>query len=59
MRGDDDLCVLGMRFTADKLVPAERFQRLREELGDTFVGVEIDSSTGQPVRPPGKARTRW
>lgn len=43
---EPDLCVLGLRFTGDKLVPAERFARLREELGDAFVGVEIDSSPG-------------
>jgi dienelactone hydrolase len=40
------ICVLGMRFTWDTLVPAERFARLRKELGDAFVGVEIDSSPG-------------
>jgi hypothetical protein len=28
------------------LVPAERFQRLRDELGDGVVTVEIDSSPG-------------
>src|SRR3954454_15243288 len=44
----DDLTVLGLRFTGDKVVPAERFARLREELGDRFVGVEIDSSKGNP-----------
>ena len=38
--------VLGLRFTCDRFVPAERFARLREELGDGFVGVEIDSSSG-------------
>jgi dienelactone hydrolase len=43
-----DLTVLGLRFTGDKVVPAERFARLREELGDHFVGVEIDSSKGNP-----------
>jgi dienelactone hydrolase len=42
------MCVLGMRFTWDSLVPPERFARLREELGDAFVGVEIDSSPGNP-----------
>jgi dienelactone hydrolase len=45
-RADDGVCVLGMRFTGDKLVPAERFETLRRELGDNFVGVEIDSSKG-------------
>jgi dienelactone hydrolase len=39
-------CVLGLRFTNDIAVPKERFQRLREELGDRFLAVEIDSSPG-------------
>lgn len=40
--------VLGLRFTCDIASPRERFARLREELGDAFVGVEIDSSPGNP-----------
>jgi dienelactone hydrolase len=40
--------VLGMRFTHDPLVPGERFERLRRELGDGFEGIEIDSSPGNP-----------
>jgi dienelactone hydrolase len=40
--------VLGLRFTGDIACPAERFARLREELGEAFVGVEIDSSPGNP-----------
>lgn len=43
---EEGLCVLGLRFTGDRLVPRERFERLREELGDRFVAVEIDSSPG-------------
>ena len=44
-RGDEPgLCVLALRFTGDKLVPADRFQRLRDELGDGVVAV--DSSPG-------------
>jgi dienelactone hydrolase len=43
---DDGLCVLGLRFTADRGSPAERFAVLREELGDAFDGIEIDSSPG-------------
>jgi hypothetical protein len=35
-----------MRFTEDRFVPAERFQFLKEQLGDAFVAVEIDSSKG-------------
>lgn len=45
---EPDLCVLGLRFTGDRMAPPERFARLREELGDAFVGVEIDSSKGNP-----------
>jgi dienelactone hydrolase len=40
--------LLGLRFTADPLCPDERFERLREEFGDLFEGVEIDSSKGNP-----------
>lgn len=43
-----DLEVLGLRFTGDSLVPPERFATLRHLLGDRFVGVEIDSSPGNP-----------
>ena len=39
-------CVIGMRFTEDRAVPAERFSALRDLLGDAFVGFEIDSSPG-------------
>jgi len=42
----DDICVLGLRFSGDKLVPPARFASLRRELGDNFIGVEIDSSPG-------------
>ena len=45
-------CVLGLRFTGDKLVPAERFETLRRELGDAFVAVEIDSSEGNAKGHP-------
>jgi dienelactone hydrolase len=38
--------VMGLRFTGDRTSPGERFARLREELGDRFIGIEIDSSPG-------------
>jgi dienelactone hydrolase len=44
----DGLCALGLRFTGDPAVPAERFAMLRRELGDAFLAVEIDSSPGNP-----------
>lgn len=43
---EGDLCVLGLRFSEDRLSPGDRFQTLRTELGDNFIGVEIDSSPG-------------
>jgi len=43
---DEEMCVLGLRFTGDIAVPAARFASLRRELGESFVGVEIDSSKG-------------
>lgn len=43
---EPELQLLGLRFSNDRLSPPERFARLREELGDSFVGVEIDSSSG-------------
>lgn len=42
----ENLCVIGSRFTNDKLSPAERFASLRRELGDNFRAIEIDSSPG-------------
>jgi len=41
-------CVLGLRFTGDRASPPERFATLRHLLGDGFVGVELDSSPGNP-----------
>ena len=45
---DEGLHVIGMRFTHDPLCPGARFERLREELGDGFTGIEIDSGPGNP-----------
>jgi len=47
----DGLKVLGMRFTSDKLVPAERFQFLRDELGDAFIGIELSGRVANPDSP--------
>jgi dienelactone hydrolase len=47
-RAETGVCVLGLRFTGDPVVPAERFETLRRLLGDNFVGVELDSSPGNP-----------
>ncbi|MGZ4800442.1 MAG: dienelactone hydrolase family protein [Acidimicrobiia bacterium] len=42
----DGACLLGLRFTGDPVVPGARFETLRRELGDGFISVEIDSSSG-------------
>jgi dienelactone hydrolase len=47
-RAADGSCLLALRFTGDVLSPGERFHRLRHELGDRFIAVEIDSSKGNP-----------
>jgi len=44
----EDLCVLALRFTKDKLVPGTRFESLRRELGDRFIGVEIETPADRP-----------
>lgn len=49
--------LLGLRFTCDGLVPVERFDRLRAELGDAFIGVEIDSSAGNAWDIPKNAHS--
>jgi dienelactone hydrolase len=47
-RTGDGLCVLGLRFSADRGSPPERFATLRRELGENFEAIEIDSSPGNP-----------
>jgi dienelactone hydrolase len=44
----DGLKVLGLRFRGDSFVPPERFQFLREQLGDAFIAVELDDSCANP-----------
>ena len=56
-RAAEGVCVLGLRFTGDRLVPGARFERLRQELGDSFLAVEIDSSPGNPDGYPRTAHS--
>ena len=44
----EDLTVLGLRFKGDRFVPAERFEFLREQLGDAFVAIELDDDAANP-----------
>lgn len=43
---DEGLCALGLRFSEDPLVPAERFKTLKDRLGDAFEVIEINSKKG-------------
>lgn len=56
-RAAEGTCVMGLRFTGDVLVPAERFARLRAELGDRFIAIEIDSRRGNPHGIPRRAHS--
>jgi dienelactone hydrolase len=49
--------VLGLKFTGDPVCPPQRFERLREELGDSFIAVELDSSPGNPHGHPKAAHS--
>jgi dienelactone hydrolase len=44
----EGLQVLGLRFRSDRFVPEERFQFLRDQLGDAFVAVELDDDAANP-----------
>jgi dienelactone hydrolase len=46
-----DLSVLGLRFSTDRLVPGQRFDFLRAELGDAFVAVELPGDAANPDVP--------
>jgi len=53
---DQGLVVRGYRFEGDPLSPPERFDTLRRELGDRFIGTELPDSCGNPqgLRAKGK-----
>jgi dienelactone hydrolase len=40
--------LLGLRFTHDRLCPAERFATLKNTFGSAFEAIEIDSAPGNP-----------
>lgn len=51
---DEDLSLLALRFTSDKLVPHARIERLKAEFGDKVEVVELadeDAAPGQPMAP--------
>ena len=46
----EDLKVLGLRFSHDLMCPKAKFERLQQELGEGFEGIEINS---EPFNPHG------
>jgi dienelactone hydrolase len=42
------LSVLGLRFRGDKRSPAERFDYLRGQLGESFIAIELDDAAANP-----------
>jgi hypothetical protein len=45
---NEDLGLLGLRFSGDPISPAERFDTYRREFGSRFEAIEIDSSDAKP-----------
>lgn len=43
---NDGLCIMGLRFSEDKAVSPKRFAALKEQFGDAFEVIELDSSKG-------------
>jgi dienelactone hydrolase len=48
----EDLSVIGLRFTSDKLVPDARFDTYRRELGDRFEAIELADEDAAPAFIP-------
>ncbi|WP_019930824.1 dienelactone hydrolase family protein [Nocardia sp. BMG111209] len=44
----EGLSVMGLRFRGDRRSPAERFDFLRDQLGDAFVAIELDDAAANP-----------
>ena len=49
---DEDLCILGLRFRGDALSPGARFERLEQEFGDRFLGIQLDPVHANPAMRP-------
>lgn len=44
----DGLSVMGLRFRGDRRSPAQRFDFLRDQLGDAFTAIELDDADANP-----------
>ncbi len=45
---DEDLSMIGLRFTSDKLVPDQRFAALKSTFGDRFEAIELRDEDAKP-----------
>ena len=52
-----DVCAIGLRFSEDRVVPPERFQTIKNRLGDAFEVIQLDSSAGNPDGYPAGAHS--
>jgi dienelactone hydrolase len=50
-------CVMGLRFTGDRMCFKDRFDTLRNELGNGFIAIELDSSPANPFGHPKNAHS--
>lgn len=46
---NENLCVMGLRFSQDGTSPKDRFVTLKNRLGDAFEVIELDSAPGNPA----------
>jgi dienelactone hydrolase len=46
---NENLSAIGLRFTSDRLVPGERFARLKKEFGDRFEAIELEDADAAPA----------
>jgi dienelactone hydrolase len=49
---DEDLSLLGLRYTSDKLVPDARWETLKREFGDRFESIELSDEDAAPAMIP-------
>jgi dienelactone hydrolase len=52
---EEDVCLLGLRFSQDGASPAARFETLRDHLGGAFQVIELDSGPANPDHYPRNA----
>jgi dienelactone hydrolase len=49
---DEDLSLIGLRYTSDRLVPDARWETLKREFGDRFESIELSDEDAAPAMIP-------